>query len=49
MDGDGIPDVLKTERMGHELAGMHGIYDTSAQPCEQPEGRSARALGGRAP
>ncbi len=26
MDEDGIPDVLKTERMGHELPGMHGVY-----------------------
>jgi hypothetical protein len=23
---DGIPEVLKTERMGHEMPGMHGIY-----------------------
>jgi len=23
---DHIPDVLKTERMGHELPGMHGVY-----------------------
>jgi integrase len=26
MDEDGIPDVLKTERMGHEVPGMHGVY-----------------------
>jgi hypothetical protein len=26
MDEDGIPEVLKTERLGHELAGMHGVY-----------------------
>jgi hypothetical protein len=26
MDEDGIPDVLKTERMGHEMPGMHGVY-----------------------
>ena len=26
MDEDGIPGVLKTERMGHEMPGMHGIY-----------------------
>jgi hypothetical protein len=26
MDEDGIPDVLKTERMGHELQGMHGVH-----------------------
>jgi hypothetical protein len=26
MDEDGIPEVLKTERMGHELPGMHGVY-----------------------
>jgi integrase len=26
MDEDGIPDVLKAERMGHEMPGMHGIY-----------------------
>jgi hypothetical protein len=25
MDEDGIPDVLKTERMGHELADLHGV------------------------
>ena len=23
---DGIPEVLKTERMGHEMPGMHGVY-----------------------
>jgi hypothetical protein len=26
MDEDGIPKVLKTERMGHEMPGMHGVY-----------------------
>ena len=26
MDEDGIPEVLKTERMGHEIPGMHGVY-----------------------
>jgi integrase len=26
MDEDGIPEVLKTERLGHELPGMHGVY-----------------------
>jgi hypothetical protein len=26
MDEDGIPEVLKTERMGHELPGIHGVY-----------------------
>ena len=26
MDEDGIPQVLKTERMGHEMPGMHGVY-----------------------
>ena len=26
MDEDGIPDVLKSERMGHEVPGMHGVY-----------------------
>lgn len=26
MDEDGIPDVLKAERMGHEVPGMHGVY-----------------------
>jgi hypothetical protein len=25
MDEDGIPDVLKSERMGHEMQGMHGV------------------------
>jgi hypothetical protein len=23
---DGIPEVLKAERMGHEMPGMHGVY-----------------------
>ena len=23
---DGIPEVLKTERLGHEMPGMHGVY-----------------------
>ncbi len=26
MDEDGIPEVFKTERMGHEMPGMHGVY-----------------------
>lgn len=26
MDEDGISEVLKTERMGHEMPGMHGVY-----------------------
>src|SRR5262249_36729559 len=26
MDEDGIPEVLKTERLGHEMPGMHGVY-----------------------
>jgi hypothetical protein len=26
MDEDDIPEVLKTERMGHEMPGMHGVY-----------------------
>jgi integrase len=26
MDEDGIPDVLKSERMGHEVPGMRGVY-----------------------
>jgi hypothetical protein len=26
MNEDGIPEVLKTERMGHEMPGMHGVY-----------------------
>jgi hypothetical protein len=26
MDEDGIPEVLKTERIGHEMPGMHGVY-----------------------
>ena len=26
MDEDGIPEVLKTERMGHEMPGIHGVY-----------------------
>jgi hypothetical protein len=31
MDEDGIPEVLKTERMGHELPGMHGVYSHVSQ------------------
>jgi integrase len=26
MDEAGIPDVLKSERIGHELSGMRGVY-----------------------
>jgi hypothetical protein len=26
MDEDGIPEVLKAERMGHEMPGMRGVY-----------------------
>jgi hypothetical protein len=26
MNEDGIPEVLKTDRMGHEMPGMHGVY-----------------------
>jgi hypothetical protein len=31
MDEDGIPEVLKTERMGHEMPGMHGVYGHVSQ------------------
>ena len=31
MDEDGIPEVLKTERLGHELPGMHGVYGHVSQ------------------
>jgi hypothetical protein len=31
MDEDGIPEVLKTERMGHEVPGMHGVYGHVSQ------------------
>jgi hypothetical protein len=26
MDEAGVPDTLKSERMGHEITGMRGIY-----------------------
>jgi hypothetical protein len=26
MDEDGIPEILKTERLGHDMPGMHGVY-----------------------
>jgi hypothetical protein len=26
MDEDGISEILKIERMGHEMPGMHGVY-----------------------
>jgi hypothetical protein len=31
MDEDGIPEVLKTERMGHEMPGMQGVYGHVSQ------------------
>ena len=40
MDEDGIPDVLKTERMGHEMPGMHGVYG-HVSPAMRAELRAA--------
>lgn len=42
---DGIPEVLKTERMGHELPGMHGVYGHVSSTMRMNQGSSARALG----
>jgi len=33
MDEDSIPEVLKTERMGYEMPGMHGVYGHVSLPC----------------
>ena len=50
MDEDGIPVVFKTERMGHEMPGMHGVYWARVPSnARQPEGRLARALGDPGP
>lgn len=40
MDEDGIPEVLKTQRMGHELPGMHGVYG-HASPAVRADLRAA--------
>jgi hypothetical protein len=40
MDEDGIPEVLKTERMGHEMPGMHGVYG-HVSPAMRAELRAA--------
>jgi integrase len=34
MDEDGIPEVLKAERMGHEMPACTASTGTSAPPCE---------------
>ena len=41
MDEDGIPEVLKTERMGHEMPGMHGVYG-HVSPAMRAELKAAR-------
>jgi hypothetical protein len=40
MDEDRIPEVLKTERMGHEMPGMHGVYG-HVSPAMRAELKSA--------
>ena len=45
MDEDGIPEVLKTERMGHEMPGMHGVYGHVSPGMRQPQDRFASTLG----
>jgi hypothetical protein len=40
MDEDGIPEVLKTERMGHEIPGVHGVYG-HVSPAMRAELRAA--------
>lgn len=36
MDEDGILEVVKTERLGHEMPGMHGVYG-HVSPAMQAE------------
>ncbi len=36
----GIPEVLKTERMGHEVPGLHGVYG-HVSPAMQADLRTA--------
>jgi len=43
MDEDGIPEVLKTERMGHEMPGMHGVYG-HVSPAMRADLKAARRL-----
>jgi hypothetical protein len=40
MDEDGIPEVLKTERMGHEMTGTHGVY-SHVSPAMREELKAA--------
>jgi hypothetical protein len=46
MDEDGIPEVLKTERLGHEMPGMHAVYEhVSDAMCAGLKDALQRALG----
>ena len=48
MDEDGIPEVLKTERMGHEMPGMHGVYGR-VSPAMRTDSHSRASHAGRLP
>ena len=48
MDEDGIPEVLKTERMGHEMPGMHGVYGR-VSPAMRGDSHSRASHAGRLP
>jgi integrase len=48
MDEDGIPDVLKSERMGHEMPGMHGVYG-HVSPAMRTSLKAALQAAGKPP
>jgi integrase len=53
MDDDGIPEVLKHERLGHELQGIRGVYshvspDSRQRLCEGLTARWEQSLRQRA-
>ena len=48
MDEDGIREVLKTERMGHEMPGMHGVYGR-VSPAMRADSHSRASHAGMLP
>lgn len=36
MDEDGIPEALKSQRLGHQLPGIRGVYAHATEPMQVP-------------
>ncbi|MGC9671100.1 hypothetical protein ACNTMW_31715 [Planosporangium sp. 12N6] len=36
MDEDGIPEALKSQRLGHQLPGVRGVYAHATEPMQTP-------------